>query len=199
MLAIGQKKRVIVALLCLAVTTGVAAYFFLSAKPKIPNHLKHIGHDFTLDSASGSISLHDYHGDAVLLYFGYTHCPDACPMALDVMSRAIHALPAPMQSRAHGLFISLDPRRDTPAITDKFARFFGPAINGVTGEPKQLEKIARLWHVAYSVPAHPEEKNYAVSHSTFIYLVNPDGNVVALFDEKIEPSKISSVIRLWLN
>jgi len=191
-------KYLVIALVlisALAVVVGLK----LAWKPVIPPALQSMGGDFSLQSDKGTVSLHDFRGKVTLVYFGYTHCPDVCPMALGVMGSAMQALPEDEGRRVAGVFISLDPRRDTPKVLAGYARFFDSRIVGLTGTPEVLDRIADDWRVGYSVPDAPVDANYAVEHSTFIYLVNPDGKVAALFDEQTSPDEIATAIRRWLD
>jgi len=184
-----------------AVTAAVAVTFYVRghrAAPEIPDYMQGLGGDFTLDSADGAVRLSGFRGDLVLLYFGYTHCPDACPLALGKMAAVIRSLPAADRRRVHGLFVSLDPRRDTPQILARYVRFYDPAFVGVTGRPEALKGIAGRWRISYSVPAHPKDMNYAVQHSTFIYLVNAEGKAVALFGDTTPVATMRHDIEAWL-
>jgi protein SCO1/2 len=164
------------------------------AQPHIPPWLQALGNDFTLQSAAGSVSLHDFDGRLVLLYFGYTHCPDACPMAMSIITGALKSRSA---HDAAGVFISLDPRRDTPAVLRDYTAFFHPHLIGLTADPKTLANTAEHWRVIYDVPDASKDDFYSVEHSTFIYLINRHGKVVALFDEKTTAQDILRTMRLW--
>jgi len=164
------------------------------AQAKIPPWLQTLGNDFTLQSANGAVSLHDFNGRLVLLYFGYTHCPDACPMAMSVITDALKSV---LPHDAAGIFISLDPRRDTPAVLRDYTAFFHPDLIGLTADPQTLENTAEQWRVSYHLHDESSDAFYTVDHSTFIYLINRDGKVVALFDEKTSPQDILHAMRLW--
>lgn len=165
--------------------------------PSVPDALLGMGGDFTLQSAKGPVSLSDFRGKVVLLYFGYTHCPDACPMALGVMARALNMVSRPWRERVAGLFISVDPARDTPKLLRDYVRFFDRRIVGLTGTPQKLREVAHRWRADFSLPANPGD-HYAVEHSTFIYLVNADGQVVSLFDERTAPEEMAMSMQRWL-
>jgi len=178
---------------------GLVAWFSWHAQPEIPGYLKRMGGDFTLESADGPVALQAFRGKLVLVYFGYTHCPDVCPMALGVISEAMHALPEADKERVAALFVSLDPQRDHPQLLKQYAGFFDQRIIGVTGSKDLLEQIAAAWHVDYNVPETAAGENYAVEHSTFIYLLNKEGQIVELFDEKTAPPVIAQAMRRWLD
>lgn len=200
---IAAMKKPVVKYLLIAVVIvsalAVVAGLQLAWKPAIPPALQGMGDDFSLHSDKGTVSLRDFRGKVTLVYFGYTHCPDVCPMALGVMGSAMQALPKDEGRRVAGVFISLDPRRDTPKVLAAYTDFFDSRIIGLTGSPDELARVADAWRVGYSVPDAPADANYAVEHSTFIYLVNPEGKVAALFDEQSNPDDIATAIRRWLD
>ncbi|MDQ6995445.1 MAG: SCO family protein [Mariprofundaceae bacterium] len=167
-------------------------------KPEIPSYLKTTGGDFQLESAQASIKLSDFHGHIVLLYFGYSHCPDICPATLNVMASAIRLLQKDEQNHVDGLFVSLDPERDSPAKLKAYTAFFSPKIIGVTGKREQLDAIAQQWRFTYVTPQHPKTAFYIVQHPNFLYVLNKEGHVVALLDEKSTPEDVAKVVRLWL-
>jgi protein SCO1 len=192
------KRRAGLALVLLTAAMAAIYVHERRARPPIPDYMQDLGGDFALDSADGVVHLSGFHGDLVLLYFGYTHCPDACPMALSRMAAVIRSLPADARRHVHGLFVSLDPRRDSPQILKQYVRFYDPAFIGVTGRPEDLKGIAGRWRVGYSVPEHPKDMNYAVEHSTFIYLINAEGRPVNLFGDNTPVATMRHDIEAWL-
>lgn len=138
-----------------------------------------LGGDFTLDSPGGKLSLKDYRGKAVLLYFGYTFCPDVCPTSLATMAQALSALSAEESAKVQGIFISVDPERDTMEILKVYAPFFHPSITGATGTPAEVAQVARLYGASYMKQKSVDERPYTVDHSSFTYLIGPDGKLAA--------------------
>ncbi len=190
---------------CAVVTGALLVSIFLATAtfwerttPTIPAHLQGMGGDFLLRSADGPLALHELRGNAVLLYFGYGHCPDACPQALSRIARVMRAMPVVMRSRVAGVFVSLDPRRDTLEFLKRYSAFFHERITGVTGTPQMLEKVAYRWRVDYAVPDMPPTSDYAVSHSEFICLIDPRGRLVAIFGTRTSVAAMVGVIRCWL-
>ncbi len=165
--------------------------------PSVPAALTGLGGDFTLQSFWGPVSLHDFQGKVVLLYFGYTHCPDACPAALGTMARALRMVPGHWREQVAGVFISVDPARDTPERLRDYVRFFDARIVGLTGTRRMLQEVAHRWRADFSLPAQ-RGAHYAVEHSTFIYLVNADGQVVGLFDERTASEEMALAMQRWL-
>ncbi|MBI4741688.1 MAG: SCO family protein, partial [Betaproteobacteria bacterium] len=107
------------------------------------------GGDFTLQGAQGAVALQSYRGKVVLMYFGYTFCPDVCPTSLSLMAQAISGLEAGERERVQGIFISVDPGRDTPARLKEYAPFFHPSIVGISGSAEQLAAVARQYGASY--------------------------------------------------
>jgi protein SCO1/2 len=109
----------------------------------------------------------DYRGKVTLLYFGYTQCPDVCPMTLSNAALVLRAL-GPAANDVRVLFVTVDPNRDTLPVLKQYAAAFAPQIVGLRGDPNQLAALARRFRVAYSVdPKGPD--GYTVSHSSAIY------------------------------
>lgn len=151
-----------------------------------------------LDSAHGPVRLADFRGRVLLVYFGYTHCPDVCPMALGVIAAAMKRLTPEEGERVAALFVSVDPRRDTPAHLAGYVRFFDSRITGATADAATLAQLAGAFRADFVVPEHPGGEDYPVEHSTFIYLLNRHGRVVGLFDERTRPELLADEIRRWL-
>jgi cytochrome oxidase Cu insertion factor (SCO1/SenC/PrrC family) len=123
----------------------------------------------------------DFRGRFMLIYFGYAFCPDICPTELQAMGRALDAL-GPKAARITPVFISVDPARDTPASLKPFVRAFHPRMVGLTGTPEQIAAVAKAFRVYYRLgqPSRPGAKDYLVDHTSFFYLVGPDGDFRAV-------------------
>lgn len=116
----------------------------------------------------------DYRGQLVLLYLGYTFCPDVCPATLSNLAGVLDRL----GSDAAGirvLFVTVDPNRDTPAELAAYVRGFGPQFGGLRGTPDQLERLARRYRLVYSVSPATKDHGYEVTHSAAIYVFDPAG------------------------
>ncbi len=116
----------------------------------------------------------DYRGKVTLLYFGYTYCPDVCPMTLSNIAQVVKSL-GPSASSVRVLFVTVDPNRDTLQILKRYVAAFGPQVDGLRGDPNALAALARRYRVAYSVtPATPGQA-YEVTHSSGIYVFDKSG------------------------
>jgi protein SCO1/2 len=134
------------------------------------------GGDFTLIDTNGqTFELSQLRGKAVLLFFGYTFCPDMCPMTmahvLDVMKRL-----GPARAEVVPVFITLDPPRDTPPVVKAFVSHFGPEVIGLTGSPPDIARVARQYHVSYTV-MDGSTKDYLINHTTAIFLIDRQGGL----------------------
>ena len=154
-----------------------------------------IGGPFRLIAGDGhGVTEQGLLGKASLIYFGYTHCPDACPTALQDMANAVDKLSAPERKRVQILFITVDPARDTPSIMRSYVSAFGPEVEGLTGSPGAIAQAAREYRVYY---ARHEEKggNYSMDHSSIIYLMNKEGRFVRVFTAQDTPDEVASELR----
>ena len=134
--------------------------------------------------------------DAV--FFGYTDCPDECPLTLQKMANALDAL-GPLADRIARLFITVDPTRDTPASSPSILRTSAPRIVGLTGSDEQIAGAAKAYHVYYSPAEHEQSGADLVSHSTFVYLINPRGKLDALFSQDIDADALAATLRARLS
>jgi protein SCO1/2 len=131
---------------------------------------------FTLTSDSGArTDAADFRGKVTLLYFGYTHCPDVCPLTLTHLHVVMQRLGAAADD-ARILFVSVDPARDTPALLHAYVRAFDPRAVGLTADVGTIEKLARRYRVAFSREPGKAGGDYEVSHSSAIYVFDRDGH-----------------------
>ncbi len=153
------------------------------------------GGDFTLQSLKGSVKLSDFKGKVVLIYFGYTYCPDICPTALALTSAALRELNESELAQTQTLFISVDPERDTPERVDEYAHFFHPNILGVTGEKSKIDDVTKRFGAYYRIPDHVSGENYAVVHSSQTLVIGKDGEIKATIAHGTLPESMLLTIR----
>jgi protein SCO1/2 len=160
------------------------------------------GGDFTLQSASGPLSLSALRGKVVLLYFGYTSCPDICPTSLTLMSIALSQLSAEELAQVQGLFISVDPQRDTPQRLADYSRHFHPNISGITGSEAQLAAVAQRYGARYQRAAGEGESatalGYSVDHTSATYIIDQQGALTTTLPHGATPGTILQALRRLL-
>jgi protein SCO1/2 len=154
------------------------------------------GGEFTLISSQGSVSLSQYRGKVVLLFFGYTSCPDVCPTTLSTLSRVFARLNEDELDKTKALFISLDPDRDTPELLQKYTGYFHPSIIGVTANVEVLKQVTELYGVAYERKEKASSPlGYVINHTFDVLVVNREGK---LLDTRIRPTTSSDDILAYL-
>jgi protein SCO1/2 len=156
------------------------------------------GGNFHIDTAQGRVSLQDYRGKVVLLYFGYTFCPDICPTSLVATAAALKALTPAELARVQTIFISVDPKRDTVKQLAEYVRFFHPSIIGATGTAEQIAEIAQRYGVSYILQPPDAAGNYVVDHSGLTYLIAPDGRLTGSLPHAAAQDHILAAIRSLL-
>lgn len=178
-----------------APTTGATA-----GKAAVPAaDLAPLPTDFTLSSADGPVSLRDFRGKLVLLYFGYTFCPDVCPTALTTLAQAVKQLSPEDRQRVQVLFVSVDPARDTPQHLKEYLAFFDPGFIGVTGSAPEIAAAARSWGVYYAAQAPDASGRYSIDHSAFTALVGSNGKLVMRLPHASTPADVAVRLRALLN
>jgi protein SCO1 len=153
-----------------------------------------IGGPFVLTDQNGAKrSDRDFRGHWMLLYFGYTYCPDVCPTTLALMSSTVEKL-GPDAGRVIPVFITVDPERDTPSVLKSYLAAFGPQFIGLTGTPSDIAKVARAYRVYYK-KVTLKGGAYSLDHSSAIYLIDPNGNFVKAYDEQSGAAAIANDLR----
>ena len=154
-----------------------------------------IGGPFRLTAGDGrTVTDADFRGRWMLVYFGYTHCPDACPTALQDMANAVDALGPDAARRVALLFITIDPERDTPALIQDYVSAFNAPITALSGTPEQIAAAARAYRVYYA--KHPrDDGGYDMDHSSIIYLMDPAGKLVGNFTHETPPDAITAKLK----
>lgn len=138
-------------------------------------------HDFTLISHTGQrVRLSDYRGKLVLLYFGYTFCPDVCPATLYEITRAMELL-GEDADEIQLIMISVDPERDTPSKLAEYVTHFNPTFLGVTGTPEQIAEVATFYGIFYEVNPGSVATGYLVDHTATVTVIDQDGYVKLIF------------------
>jgi protein SCO1 len=195
-----QRILLAIAALLAALVVGLALFWQpeLPERP-LPKAALAEGGDFTLQSANGPLSLKDFRGKVVLLYFGYTYCPDICPTSLAATAEGLKLLAPDELARVAVIFVSVDPKRDTTARLKEYVEFFHPSMRGVTGTPEAIAEIAKRYGVFYAEQkVETTGDGYVVDHSADTYVVAADGRLVAKIAHATPPEQVAETIRKYL-
>jgi len=166
------------------------------AKLELPP--KPMGGDFTLTSVKGPVSLHDFKGKLILLYFGYTYCPDICPTNLGNLSLAYNRLPEFLQKKVQIIFVSVDPKRDNLKHLQQYSDYYQANILGLTGTRAQIDQMVKQYGAVYTIHRESNNPNYSVDHSAFTYVINPEGHLVTQMPHGTTPDQYIQIIQQLL-
>lgn len=205
-----MSRRVFFSLVAVAIAVGVGVvsakiYFALQERnargPAAPGQIRvsadtPLGGPFTLTNQDGQhVTEIDFRGRFMLVYFGYTYCPDVCPTELNTIALAMKAL-GPDAKQVVPIFITVDPERDTPAVLKTYLASFGPEFVGLTGSPQEIAAAAQAYRVYYKKEVDASDpENYSMDHTSLLYLMGKNGKIVALFRTGAKPEDLAAGIR----
>jgi protein SCO1/2 len=157
-----------------------------------------VGGPFELTSHDGQrVADKDFRGRLMLVYFGFTYCPDICPAGLQVITAALEKL-GDRTSEVAPLFISVDPERDTPEQLKQYMSSFHNSIVGLTGTAEEVDKAAKAYRVYYRKAQDPALSEYTIDHTSFIYLMDRKGGYVTHFPHAVAPDELAKRLRAEL-
>jgi len=157
-----------------------------------------LGGPFELLDRKGKVKTDaDLKGQYLLIYFGFSKCPDICPLEMVKQSRAIEMLDAEFGPVATPVFISVDPPRDTPAVVDEYCKEFHPRIEGLTGTAEQVKAVSRAYRVYYheAVTQSPDDKDYLIDHSIIHYFMNKKGKFIDFFGKNMTAQEMADKMK----
>lgn len=155
-----------------------------------------IGGPFTLQTHTGEAATEQILlGHYSLVYFGFTYCPDICPMTLQIVADAMELIPGQKSELVQPVFITLDPARDTTDIMSSYVSNFHPRMVGLTGSPEQVKQAADAYRVFYRNTPIGDEGDYTVDHSGFLYLMNRSGRYIDHFRKDVTVEQLSARLR----
>ena len=157
-----------------------------------------VGGPFRLIDQTGQpVTEAAFRGRFMLIYFGYTFCPDVCPTELQTLATALDQL-GPDASKIVPLFITVDPERDTVAILKDYVPLFDKRLVGLTGTPAEIAAVTKAYRVYYAKSTPKDSTTYLMDHSSFLYLMGPDGTFRALFRQGMAPDELAKALRTRL-
>jgi cytochrome oxidase Cu insertion factor (SCO1/SenC/PrrC family) len=156
-----------------------------------------VGGPFTLtDQAGRTRSDSEFRGKLMVVYFGYTYCPDVCPADLMAISQALDAL-GPAAEGIQPVFITVDPERDTKVLADYVAAFH-PSLVGLTGSPEEIRKVANSYKAFYAKVPTERSGEYSIDHAGVIYLMGRSGEYLGFMPPQTNPDRLTEVLRKYL-
>jgi len=198
--SVWTRRALTAFLLAVLVVCGILLYrlWFDRMSPAVTSGEALIGGPFQLTDQDGNkVTDQTYKGKLMLIYFGFTFCPDACPTALGVMSAALDQLDVAAE-RVVPILITVDPERDTPAVLKDYVSNFHPRMVGLTGTPEQVAEVAKAYRVYYQKAAGATGEDYLMDHTLLIYLMNGEGKYVTHFGPDATPEQMADEIRKHL-
>jgi len=157
-----------------------------------------VGGPFALTDQNGRLRTDtEFRGKFILLYFGYTHCPDICPADVLSITLAMQGL-GERADKLQPIFVTLDPERDTQAHLGDYLGSFDPRWIGLTGDPATIRKIALAYKIWFAKSADAQGADYSIDHTTAIFLINREGNYIGFLPPGTEPERIVQALRAQL-
>ena len=158
------------------------------------------GQDFTLHDQDGQIfHLKDHRGQAVLLFFGYTSCPDVCPTTLSKLAR-VYKLLGPLRQKVLTVFVTVDPARDTPQKLKEYLQYFNINALGLTGTKEEIDAVVDSYKATYEkVVTNSSALGYMFDHTDYLYLIDTEGKTEHLFHPEDKASDIAPIIKGYID
>lgn len=180
----------------LAIAAGIAWWQVKNAETVATSGTASVGGPFQLTDHTGkAVTDADFRGRYMLIYFGYTFCPDVCPTELSTLTVGLDQI-GPLADKVQPLFISVDPQRDTVAHLADYVKLFHPRLTGLTGTPEQVRAAAKAYRVYYAkAPGSGDNPDYLMDHSSFLYLMGPQGNFVTVYPAGTTPERLAEDLK----
>jgi protein SCO1/2 len=195
-----DRRVLLIALLVLVAGLAVIGYQQLTAEPIFTGILidpPKAAADFTVQTDKGEVHLSDFRGKYVLLYFGYTFCPDVCPTTLSTLKKAFSRA-GNAADNYQVIFISVDPRRDTPERLGEYVRFFNPDFIGATNTADEINRITNEFGILYHINDAESQKDYTVDHTSVVIAIDPQGNQRLIWNHEAEYKQIAADMKSLL-
>ena len=151
---------------------------------------------FTLTDQDGSkVSLSNFKDKIVLIFFGYTHCPDICPMTMSVMNNVVDQL-GDQADQVQVVFVTIDPQRDTQEKLKSYVPYYNENFIGLTGTPEEIDKVADDYNIFYSKEEVESSSEYLMGHNSSVFLITPDGDLFLKYPQnRMDPVSIAGDIK----
>ncbi|MRX26831.1 SCO family protein [Kangiella sp. HZ709] len=198
-----SKKFISIALFIAFAIVGLLGYALLTGNehPLIGVGGKDgkLGGNFTLQSADGPVSLTDYRGQVVVVYFGFLSCPEVCPTSMGILKKTFKRLSTDGLNNVQGVLISIDPKRDSFEKLKNFSSFYHQNITGVTGTPEQVDQVARDYGAYFKmIEAEEFKQEYAFEHTSRYYVIDQEGRLVDAMRHSTTANELTAKIKTLL-
>ncbi len=200
----GRLLTIVIAGFLIGALGGAAALVLSrdAANPSVTTSGKAlIGGPFKLiDQHGKTVTDQDFRGRHMLIFFGFTHCPDICPAELQVIAESLDALGADAD-KVVPIFVTVDPERDTPEVMGEYVKNFGSRFVGLTGSPEAIAEVAKAYRVVFSqfeYKGQDGNHGYSVDHSTLAYLMSQEGEYLTHFNYGTPADKMTETLRRYL-
>ncbi|MEC6830530.1 SCO family protein [Photobacterium toruni] len=192
-----NPTKIILLFGALFLATLMGCYIYNTTTPIGENikPLKDLGGPFELNSLDSTVSLEQYKGNVVVLYFGFLNCAEVCPSSMGVLSAAFSQLPPATYQHVQGLFISVDPERDDLVSLHQFAKYFDDRVIGLTGTQQQIDTLTKQYGVYFDIiDMESSELSYTVDHSSRFYIIDETGKLVGAMSHNTTPVELAAGI-----
>ena len=192
-----RTRAVFLALIAIAAAVATAAIVLLmTGERQAGVQPAQVGGAFSLTDQDGKrVTEADFRGRYMLVFFGFTNCPDVCPMTLQRIADALDAAPG-VKERLTPVLISVDPERDTPAVMKEYVAYFGPEFRGLTGTQAEIDAVVKAYKVyAKKVPLPDSALGYTMDHGGLIYLYDPAGAFVTAYDPGMDAEALAARLK----
>lgn len=193
-----RRAILIFAALVMVLAAGIGGYAWMGQRlaGQAGSGEALVGGPFTMTDQNGKrVTEKDFLGKHMLVFFGYTYCPDICPTELQVMMAALDQL-GPEAEKVHPVFVSIDPARDSPEVMKAYVENFGPSLTGLTGTPEEVAAMAKAYRAYYAKSGDTSSPDaYLMDHSSIIYLMGPDGKFRKHFAYTTDAQRLAAELR----
>lgn len=192
-----NPTKIVLLIGALFLATLMGCYIYNTTIPVGENvkPLKDLGGPFELNSINGNVSLDQFKGNIVVLYFGFLNCAEVCPSSMGTLSAAFSRLSPATYQHVQGLFVSVDPERDDLVSLNKFAKYFDDRVIGLTGTNQQIDALTKQYGVYFDiVDMESSELSYTVDHSSRFYIIDDTGKLVGAMSHNTTPVELAAGI-----
>jgi protein SCO1/2 len=193
-----QSKWLLPALILSVLVSAAVLFNIMSMQPREDTVATSdvIGGDFVLRNIDGRVSLEDFRGSVVILYFGFLSCPEVCPTSMSILTRSLEKLSPAEKNKTKAILISIDPQRDNFQELLEFTNYYHPNILGVTGTEQEVEKVAQQYGAFFEITASETvDSAYAYRHSSRYYIIDQQGNLIQAMRHSTTPNELAARIK----